>query len=225
MCGLHLSVQVQELDNLKFFKCGHGFHEGCLGSQAECPQCALEARFGSTVAAELAAGQTSQAAPGGLFKAGTQQQQAQQGDDGPADIRRMLRRLRHTKLKLEGGRNYRDILDGLLAKDQAGGLQESRKGSSMSARGLLLAPAPPEPQVSGNIFVGRLADAANASIKEIFTAEEIVEIFGAHANFSTDAPLEPDPQEVARDEVMPSVGGDHGVEATAPGGGDDDLDW
>jgi hypothetical protein len=226
LCGQHFSIQVEDHDTLKFFRCGHGYHDVCLKQQGECPRCAIEARFGPSsslfTAAAPAASTTS-----AKLAARSPVPQAVGADSGKTDLQRMMRRMHHTTLKIEGSRNYREILDGLLAKEPGSGVTDARRVGSASARGLLLAPAPCAP-VIGQLFVGRLADLASATIKEHFTDEEIADIFGADAKYNLDAPDDddgPTPQ-LADMKEHSDDGHDHGGTSVAGDGGEkDDLDW
>jgi hypothetical protein len=195
LCGKHLSQTVQEYDTLKFFRCGHGFHEGCLEAQTECPQCALVARFGD--AADVFGGAVA-AQPA----AGGEQRSAQPVAAAPDmfDMGRSLRRLRLMRLRLDGGRNYMDIAGQLLKPRAPAQRKEVREHASR--KGLLLSPAPREPAASGEVSVGRIALRATsaADLAEHFTADEIEDIFG------------PDGHYVVEDA------------AAAGGGGDDESD-
>ena len=171
-CSKPLSEQSSEYDSLRFYSCGHGFHEACCNKAQECFQCALERQGGRADRPTAATTSTSSSSK--------PQAPTKRGGGGEAkDIPTMVRRLRFTRAKLDGAQNYRELLkafEGSAAGGggKAGSIDETHK--KLASKSLLLAPAPPEPIAVGDMRVGALK--LKAEFHDELTEDEIYEIFG-----------------------------------------------
>ncbi|RNF12220.1 uncharacterized protein Tco025E_06489 [Trypanosoma conorhini] len=183
--------------SVRIFACGHGYHEECaMGFEggAACALCCQERggerhRVALRVPPDGTRGHTRKPRPttersaDGVGGGGANREEAQpallrQREEEAreeAQLSRVLRRLRHTRAKLDGARGYSDLLCSFL---RPGGLaappQELLKGP---AEKKLLAPAPPFPVSLGEFAAEPLE--FGTALTAGLTDEELLEIFGA----------------------------------------------
>jgi hypothetical protein len=164
-CAKPLSEQSAEYDSLRFYTCGHGFHEACCNKAQECYQCAVERQGGRAAAAAdsepttPARGKAAARVTGGEAK----------------DVATMVRRLRFTRAKLDGAQNFRELLKSFEA-NMGNPTVDVETQKKLASKSLLLAPAPPEPISVGELRVGVLN--LKAEFHEALTEDEIYQIFG-----------------------------------------------
>lgn len=197
LCRKFLSERIQEFETLRFFRCGHGYHDACIGSQGDCPQCTTEKRFGPEAVIQVPKATTQQ------DKQRTTTTAVRDATTEPFDIARACRMMKHTRAKLDGSRNYMEALQKMLHGDKS----SVKRGNRVH---LILAPAPCLAQTRPPI-PGQLKNLNTADIKECFTEEEFLTIFGPNGRYI------PPPKRVPIAENK--GGGHHG------GGGGDGLDF
>jgi hypothetical protein len=200
-CGRHLGEMNVEDEWLRFYACGHGFHESCCVGSTECPQCVAD-RAGVLLCRSTApqgrTGPTS-AAPATASSS--------------KDIGTMLRRLRRARRTMDDTRNYNEILHSILSKQDSKALSEEAS-KRVGVRSLLLAPAPPQPFALGDPAGGTVA--IPTEVRQALTDEEISELFGEWAleNLKTSIKTE---EEAKRSQSRP-LSEDHAL-------GDDEEDF
>lgn len=117
LCQTHLRRHANDSENMRVFRCGHGFHESCIAGQAECPQCIASSSTSASMDAEMMRRmqQQQQQAPvmgsgsggrGGGRGKDSKSNDADDGDD-TLDPQRCLRRLRHVRAKMDAAKNRR----------------------------------------------------------------------------------------------------------------------
>ena len=167
-CQRHLAEQVSELDSIRYYPCGHGFHEACCVGATECSACETEARKKGTL--------TQSASAGNKYTAKTKEKRVASAGE-PKDINRIVRRFQNLRAKTDGGINYKELLQQYTnkSKESRGPAPVDEITKKIIGKGLLLAPIPIEPTHSGEMNVGDLVFEGEC---DGLTDEEIREIFG-----------------------------------------------
>ncbi|KEG09046.1 hypothetical protein DQ04_05921010 [Trypanosoma grayi] len=163
---------------VRIYACGHGYHESCVtkyGVGMECVHCSKE-RTGNFHPFARPRGEDGSLENNnnnnydGVGKRGEQHKMMQEGD-----IPLIVRRLKHTRAKIDGTRGYYELLRSFLHPDDtpttAFGLLRESTGRS------LLAPAPPPPINLGEFAVDLLN--FDTALAVSLTDEEVLELFGA----------------------------------------------
>ncbi|RNF03061.1 hypothetical protein TraAM80_06067 [Trypanosoma rangeli] len=173
--------------SVRLFTCGHGYHETCamnFDSGAKCAQCCRERGGESQRVAVIVPrdGVSERTWKRKKTAKGSQDDVGGGGGNREAEdkrkeeeVARVLRRLRHTRAKLEGSRGYSDLLCSFLCPSGlAAPPRELLKGS---AEKKLLAPAPSFP-ISLGEFSAEVLD-FGTTLTAGLTDDELLEIFGA----------------------------------------------
>ncbi|CUG89406.1 Hypothetical protein, putative [Bodo saltans] len=185
VCRVQLSEVVEELDTVRFFACGHGYHEHCASGLHECLVCATrqyqsqEEVFVAEQEALLqqqAAKKTKKGGSGGAKNAAPASPPTEQHKD----INMIVRRLKLTRNKLDGGRNYCEMLQTYLNQPAETATTSSNTATSRR-KTLLLAPTPPPPVSIGQIRVGKVKTTDVVGSGSGLSEEEITQLFGEAA--------------------------------------------
>ncbi|ESL11235.1 hypothetical protein TRSC58_01020 [Trypanosoma rangeli SC58] len=166
--------------SVRIFTCGHGYHETCamnFDGGAKCVRCRREQGGESqrdgvserTRKLEKTVRGSQDGVGGG---GGNKEEEDKRREE---EVARVLRRLRHTRAKLEGSGRHSDLLCSFLCPSSlAAPSRELLKGS---AEKKLLAPAPPFPINLGE-FSAEVLD-FGTTLTAGLTDDELLEIFGA----------------------------------------------
>eukprot|EP00742_Colponemidia_sp_Colp-10_P011769 GILJ01013131.1.p1 GENE.GILJ01013131.1~~GILJ01013131.1.p1 ORF type:complete len:1444 (+),score=161.43 GILJ01013131.1:290-4333(+) len=198
ICTKPLSVQVGNVDSLRLYPCGHGFHEVCCGTLDQCYICS-----------DYDEQNAFEGAPTPNFEAARIENTKKVV---PQDVNYILRRLQYVKSKLDNSKVYKEMLESVFergnpiqerAKIAGGIIIDGVDISDIDTKGfggnknLLLAPAPSrailsvddilcrEKQLSIRIKSGKgttfTANLAEGPADEELTEADLIAIFGKHS--------------------------------------------
>ncbi|RNF14908.1 hypothetical protein TcG_07715 [Trypanosoma cruzi] len=192
--GLGDACGAEGETSVRIFACGHGYHDTCamnFDGGAECAQCCKE-RMGENYHVALRVprdgvgdeikkdGRKNKENGEELPQAMAREKEGEK--KGEEEVSRVLRRLRYTRAKLDGARDYSDLLCRFLCPSES--LTPSHELLKGSTEKRLLAPAPPFP-ISFGEFSAETLD-FGPTLTAGLTDEELLELFGTQGEGSDD---------------------------------------
>ncbi|EKF29005.1 hypothetical protein MOQ_007225 [Trypanosoma cruzi marinkellei] len=190
--GLGDACGAEGETSVRIFACGHGYHDTCsmnFDGGAECAQCCKE-RTGENYRVALRVprdgvsdeikkpGRSTKENGEGLPQAMVREKEGEKM--GEEEVSRVLRRLRYTRARLDGARDYSDLLCRFLCPNES--LTPSHELLKGSTEKKLLAPAPPIP-ISFGDFSAETLD-FGPTLTAGLTDEELLELFGTQGEGS-----------------------------------------
>ena len=200
ICGKHLSCIVGDVDSLRLYTCGHGFHEICCGTLTQCYICSnYEEMYGEgSIGALSAHGDVPRP-----NKEASNVDNSKKMSFEPQNVDYIMRRLRQVRNKLDNSKIYKDMLKSIVKGVSGESLQQSGKkekhGGGIIVDGvnisnidtsafgggsnLLLAP----PELRNTVSVVDIVDESHKAVSvpkkmdEELTDADLIAIFGKSA--------------------------------------------